>query len=272
MSLEETKQLLRTFRISPNKLLGQNFMVEPAIYAKLCEYAVLGSDDVVLDAGAGFGFLSRFIAERCREVIAVEKDPQVAEVLKQQTKDCSNVKVIVGDVLQASLPPFNKAVSVPPYYLSSNLVEWLMQRELKSAVLIVQKEFAEKLVAPVGSEEYGWLGVMVSRCMETQLLDAIPKDAFYPEPKVDSIIISLKPFEKPLFNVNRPLLFRQLTKWLFSQRNKKVSKATTSFLKANRQLSKEEAEKVAVGLPFKDKRPRELTPQQFGELANAVAD
>ena len=66
MSLEETKQLLRTYRITPNKLLGQNFMVDPSLYGKLCTYAALGSSDVVLDAGAGFGFLSRFLAEKCK--------------------------------------------------------------------------------------------------------------------------------------------------------------------------------------------------------------
>ena len=64
MSLEETKQLLRTYRISPNKLLGQNFMVEPALYEKLCTNASLASSDVVLDAGAGFGFLSCFLAAK----------------------------------------------------------------------------------------------------------------------------------------------------------------------------------------------------------------
>ena len=81
MNLEETKQLLRTHRISPNKLLGQNFMIEPTLYPKLCNYAALSKADVVLDAGAGFGWLTRFLADKCQGVIAVEKDPQVAKVL-----------------------------------------------------------------------------------------------------------------------------------------------------------------------------------------------
>ena len=108
MSLEETKQLLRTHRISPNKLLGQNFMVEPALYEKMCAYAGLDSGDVVLDAGAGFGFLSRFLADKCKEVIAVEKDPQVAEVLREQVKCIGNITVIQGDVLKTELPSLTK--------------------------------------------------------------------------------------------------------------------------------------------------------------------
>ena len=97
MSLEETKYLLRTHRISPNKLLGQNFMVESSLYDKLCAYAELDRSDVVLDAGAGFGFLSRFLAGKCKTVIAVEKDPQITKVLREQLKGVSNVTVIEGD-------------------------------------------------------------------------------------------------------------------------------------------------------------------------------
>src|SRR3990172_2793483 len=98
MSLEETKQLLRTHRIAPNKLLGQNFMVEPLLYPKLCAYASLNEADAVLDAGAGFGWLTCFLADKCKAVIAVEKDPQVAGVLREQVMDLENVTVIEGDV------------------------------------------------------------------------------------------------------------------------------------------------------------------------------
>jgi 16S rRNA (adenine1518-N6/adenine1519-N6)-dimethyltransferase len=169
MSLEETKQLLRTHRISPNKLLGQNFMVEPALYPKLCSYAVLDSSDVVLDAGAGFGFLTRFLADKCRAVVAVEKDPQVAEVLREQVRDFGNVTVVEGDVLRAELPEFNKVIAIPPYYLSSNLVTWLIERRVDCIVMIVQKEFADRIAAPVGSEEYGWLTVVTLQRAEVKL-------------------------------------------------------------------------------------------------------
>ena len=88
----------------------------------MCEYAAVGVSDVVLDAGAGFGFLCRFLADKCRTVVAVEKDPQVAEALREQVKSPGNVTVIEGDVLKTQLPEFNKAISIPPYYLSSHLV------------------------------------------------------------------------------------------------------------------------------------------------------
>ena len=134
-------------------------MIESAFYPKLCEYACLCRDDVVLDAGAGFGFLTQYLAGKCRAVVAVEKDPHVAAVLRERLKDCGNVTVVEGDVLKAELPPFDKVVAIPPYYLSSRLVAWLLERKTECAVLVLQREFAEKLVAPVGSEAYGWLTV-----------------------------------------------------------------------------------------------------------------
>ncbi len=129
MSLEQIQQLLFTHHISPNKLLGQNFMIEQAFYPKLCSYADLRGSDVVLDAGAGFGLLTRFLSDKCKGVVAVEKDPQLSAVLREEFKDTSNVTVVEGDVLKVQLPPFNKAISAPPYYLSSQLVLWLLERK-----------------------------------------------------------------------------------------------------------------------------------------------
>ncbi len=270
MSLEETKRLLRTYQISPNKLLGQNFMIEPSLYPKLCVYAELDSLDEVLDAGAGFGFLACFLAKKCKEVIAVEKDRHVAAVLREQIKGVDNVTVVEGDVLKVALPDFNKVIAIPPYYLSSQLALWLLERKIDCAILILQKEFADRLVASVGSEEYGWLTVVTSQHAEVTLLDLVPQEMFYPQPEVDSVILSLKLWNKPLFEVKDAVFFKQMVKWLFTQRNKKLGKAIVPFLKNTLKLSKEESEKLALTLPFRDKRARELSPKNFGELANAI--
>ena len=119
-------------------------MVEPSLYDKLCDYASLDASDVVLDAGAGFGFLSRFLADKCKAVIAVEKDPQVAAALREQVKGFGNVTVIEGDVLKAALPEFNKVIAIPPYYISSHLVEWLLERKMDCAVHYSSERIRQK--------------------------------------------------------------------------------------------------------------------------------
>ncbi|MCW3983768.1 MAG: 16S rRNA (adenine(1518)-N(6)/adenine(1519)-N(6))-dimethyltransferase RsmA [Candidatus Bathyarchaeota archaeon] len=270
MSHEAIQQLLLSHKISPNKLLGQNFMVEPAFYPKLAQYAALSPSDVVLDAGAGFGFLTRFLSERCKAVVAAEKDREVAAVLREQVKGYGNVTLVEGDVLKAKMPPFNKVIAIPPYYLSSQLVMWVLERSVDCAVMILQREFCERLVAKVGSEEYGWLTVVVQHQAEAKLLDPVPKDMFIPPPEVDSVILSLKPWATKPFEVKNQSAFIQLTKWLFTQRNKKLAKALTPYIRSHLKLSKHDAETIATNMPFHDKRVRELSPKDFGAITNAL--
>lgn len=272
MSLEQVEQLLKKHRIAPNRLLGQNFMVEPGLYPKLCTYAALNQLDIVLDAGAGFGFLARFISEKCKQVIAVEKDPQVASVLAEQVKDLKNVTVIAGDVLKVELPAFNKVIALPPYYLSTHLVTWLLMKEIDCALLVVQKEFAQRLVAPIGTEDYSWLTVVTCLMAEAKLLEVVPKEMFFPTPEVDSVILSLRLYQKKPFEVKNPVMFMRLAKSLFTERNKKLAKALLPFLRTSLKFNKKEAELFAKSLPFQDKRVRELSPQDFGEIANGLPD
>ena len=272
MSVDEAKLLLRRFRIVPNRVLGQNFMVEPAVFERLSGYAAVGKTDVVLDAGAGFGFLTRFLAAKCKSVLAVEKDPQVAMALREQLCGAGNVTIIEGDVLKAELPEFNKVVAIPPYYLSSRLVLWLLERHVACAVLILQREFAERLVAAVGGEDYGWLTVVAYCSAQVELFDAVPKELFYPQPAVDSVIVRLVPWKQAPFEVKDAVLFHRMVQWLFNQRNKKLSSALVPFIKSTFKLSKEEAKKRACAMPFGERRVRELAPKDFGALANALKE
>jgi 16S rRNA (adenine1518-N6/adenine1519-N6)-dimethyltransferase len=271
MSVSETKRLLRTFRIVPNRFLGQNFMFAASIFPKLSDYASLGKDDVVLDAGAGFGFLTRFLAEKCKAVLAAEKDPRVATVLREQLKGLANVTVLEGDMLKLAVPDFNKVVSIPPYYLSSRLMMWLFDRGFESVVLILQKEFARRLAADVGSDAYGWLTVVMCHNAAVELLDVVPKSMFYPPPEVDSVIVRLSPWKALPFEIEDETFFRRMVRWLFTQRNRKLGNALVPFIKNTFRMTDEQAEKLVCGLPFRDKRARELLPAAFGELANALS-
>jgi 16S rRNA (adenine1518-N6/adenine1519-N6)-dimethyltransferase len=272
MSLEETQRLLHTFQIKPNKLLGQNFMVEPTFYPKLAHYAELSSSDVVLDAGAGFGFLSKFLADKCHGVFAVEKDPQIALVLRQQTNDFDNITVVESDVLKTSLLNFNKVIAAPPYYISSDLILFLLKHHVDCAVLIVQKEFADRLTAKIGNEAYSWLTVTVYQKAQVELFDLIQKDLFFPQPKVDSVILRIKPWKTSPFIVKNELFFERMVKWLFTERNKKLSNALEPFIKNLLKINKQEFQRIIQKLPYHEMRPRELTPENFGDIANAFTN
>jgi 16S rRNA (adenine1518-N6/adenine1519-N6)-dimethyltransferase len=251
--------------------MGQNFMIEPLLYPKLCTYAEISKADTVLDVGAGFGWLTCFLADKCKSVVAVEKDPYIAMILREQVKNLDNVTLVEGDVLKTTLPEFNKVVAIPPYYLSSHLVLWLLERKVDCAVMILQKEFANRLVASCGSEEYGWLTVVTNQGAAVELLESVSKVMFYPQPEVDSVIVSLKFWRTKPFEVKDQLFFIRMMKWLFTQRNKKLGKAIVPFIKSSYKLSKQNAEKLSLSLPSSDRRVRELSLNDFGALVNALS-
>ena len=266
--LGKTKSLLRKHQIFPKKRLGQNFTADASVFQCISSYATIDRNDVVLDIGAGLGFLTRFLAKKCKRVLAVESDVRLVTVLHEQLKDLANVEIIEGDILRVHVSEFNKVVSIPPYYISSSLLSWLFNRNFECAVLIFQKEFASRLVASIGSEDYGWLTVVTYQRVEVELLNEIPKRIFYPEPEVNSIIVRLTPKRPPPFTVKNKALFQQLAQSLFRQRNRKVRNAVLPIIKCKH--ATKNTVKLADSLPFHDKRVRDLAPEDFGALANVL--
>jgi len=269
--LQRTKHLLHVYRVYPRKRLGQSFMTDSAILQRMVSCAALNNEDVVLEVGAGLGFLSRLLSQRCSKVLAVEVDPKLVQVLRQQFQGVDNIELIEGDVLKASVPPFNKVVSTPPYSISSSLLFWLLERPFDVAVLTFQKEFGERLVAPVGSKDYSRLTVSTYYRAEVELLDYVSRTAFYPPPDVDSIVVRLKPKSKPPFRVKDKQAFFELVQTVFTQRNKKLRNAILPYLQ-RLGVTREETQKLADSLTFHDKRVRELAPEDFGALTNEVLE
>jgi 16S rRNA (adenine1518-N6/adenine1519-N6)-dimethyltransferase len=269
--LEEAKVLLRRHRIIPKKRLGQNFLVDESVFQLMADYVFLTKNDVVLDVGAGLGFLTKFLAEKCKGVLAVEFDARLVKILREQLKYNPNVGIIEGDIFSAQIPPFNKVVSIPPYNISSQLLLWLFDKKFECATLIFQKEFAERIIAPIGSEEYGWLTVISYYNAELELLDDIPNWMFYPQPEVNSIIVRLKPRKSHPFTVKDEKLFQKLTRFLFTRRNRKVKKVLLSFAKSTHILPVNRLDALVNSFAFQDKRVRELAPEDFGALTNVLS-
>ncbi len=247
-------------------------MVVHSIFGCMADYALLSRNDTVLDIGAGLGFLTRFLADKCKYVLAVESDSRLVRVLREQLRNLPNVKIFDGDILEVQVSPFNKVVSIPPYSISSSLLLWLLNKTFECAILIFQKEFANRLVSSVGSENYGWLTVVTYYYIEVELLDDVPRWMFYPQPEVDSIIIRLKPKRPQPFTLKNKESFKEFVQALFTQRNRKVRNAVLQFLKSKHFMTTEKVVTLSKSLPFHNKRVRELAPEDFGALANVLAE
>jgi 16S rRNA (adenine1518-N6/adenine1519-N6)-dimethyltransferase len=266
--LQRAKHILRLYSFFPKKRLGQHFTVNSDMLQRLVSHASITKDDIVLEVGAGLGFLTQLLSSKCKKVIAVEVDPKIVGILRKQLHSLQNVDLIEGDILKVSLPPFNKVVSTPPYSISSPLLFRLLERNFDWAVLILQKEFAERLAASVGSKDYGRLTVTIYYRADVELLDYVPRTMFYPPPDVDSMMVRLKPRGSP-FQVDDEETFFELVRTLFTQRNKKVRNALIPFLR-KREITGKEAVELADSTIYSAKRVRELAPEDFGILTNEL--
>lgn len=246
-------------------------MIDPSYFNVMTDSAKLKLSDVVLDIGSGLGFFTTYLAERCEKVIAIEADSRLVAILRKRMKQGENVAILEGNVLKIKVPKFNKVASIPPYYLSSRLLQWLYKKNWDDAVLILQKEFADRLVADVNCPDYGKLTVLTYYYTECELLDDVPRSAFYPQPEVDSRIVHLQSRSERPFRLMNEALFGKLVQSLFTQRNRRVRSAALPFLESVMKETPSEPKAKAEALPFKLKRVRELAPEDLGEIANAIA-
>lgn len=267
---KEAIALLRQHRIFPRKRFGQNFAVEDSLLHSMIAYADLSVKDIVFEVGAGLGFLTRLLSPISKEVIAVEIDKELTPILRTQLKGFKNINLIEGDVLASNIAHFDKVVSTPPYSISSPLLFWLLDRSFKAAVLTFQEEFARRLTAAVGTKDYSRLTVAAYYRADVELLEHVPRTAFYPPPDVDSTIVRLKPKPAP-FRVKDEKTFIDLVRGVFTQRNKKLRNAVMPFLSAHG-IAEEKAREFADSLTFHDKRVRELAPEDFGALTNEILE
>lgn len=250
----------------PIKRLGQNFLSDPKIAEEIVEAAQLNPSDIVLEPGPGLGVLTRLLARRAGQVIAIEKDAVLAKQLEEEFRHSNydNVVIINGDILRIELPHFNKMVSTPPYYLSSKLILLLSKVKFERGSLVLQKEFAERLSARPGTSEYGRLSVLSNRYFSIENIRTVSRSAFNPRPKVDSALIILQ--RKEIESQVDELMFSNLVRGLFTQRRRLVRSALAHWLTIQTDRSKAKAKEILETINVPMKRVYELTPTELEKL------
>lgn len=262
--LNQTLTSLRKYGIRLSKRAGQHQVIDPAVLERMVDYAELSRDDVVLEIGAGIGNLTLLLAQRAGKVIAVERDKRLIKVLNKRSKDFQNVELFCGDALRVEFPKFNKIVANLPYGISSDITFKFLERKFELAVLMYQREFAERLVAEPGSDNYSRLTVNVHYRASVELLDKVPPAAFFPQPKVTSSIVRLRPREPP-FEVEDERMFFNVVRALFQHRRQRVRNALyRSFGEIFPGEFPPKAERRAL---IDEKLPKELAETRVMDLA-----
>ena len=258
ISIGELRSLLERYGVRPSKTKGQNYLIDRRVAEREVEHLGITEGDRVLEVGPGFGILTSALLERTPNVTAVELEEGAARYLKDAFPQ---LNVIQGDFLKVDVPAFDLLISNVPYSISSPLLFRLLDLDFKRAVVMVQREFAERMAATPEDKEYSRLSVNVYHRAECRILENVPCSRFWPEPEVDSTVVLLLPRPAP-FHVSDEKHFLRLVDVLFQQRRKKIG----TVLKQKRMLPDGAREKV----PYLDERVERLRPEQIAELSDAL--
>ncbi len=251
--------------------LGQHFLADPRILARIADALEAGPADRVLEIGPGPGGLTGALLARAGQVIAIEKDRDLVPSLRERFPE---VRLVEGDALDLDWhelvePPFLVAGNIPYNITSPLLDKALLPPRPARIVFLVQKEVADRVTAEAGTPDYGALSIGIQVAAQAERLFTVPAGAFHPRPKVDSAVLRLTPLSDPPIADRERDSFRALVVGLFGFRRKQM-------LRALRELTGWDATRVSgvlAGVAMAETaRPEVVRPLDFVRLHRALVD
>lgn len=269
MNLSELQGLLKRFDLTPSRKLGQSFLVDTAVSQWIASQLQVGPDDCVVEVGPGFGALSEHLVGKCRRLILVEADGRLAQYLTEKYGP-RGVEVVHADATEYDVRPLFLEGSVKfignlPYSVGNTILERFLDAPspVNEAVIMVQKEVADRFVAEPRSKDYGVLTLMLQERWRIKTLRTVGPGLFHPRPAVDSTIVRFDPREPGELAPHSPEVYREVVKRGFSQRRKQLHN--------NLQLEKERSEEVFGAMGLKPSaRAEELSLGQWVDLSNLL--
>lgn len=258
----------------PRKRLGQHFLSDPRILARIVEALAPRADETVIEVGPGRGALTTLLAARCRRLIAIELDRDLAPRLRAQFADRPHVEIVEADVLDVSLArlaggPFSLIGNVPYYITTPILFHALERPRAERIVLLVQREVADRMSAKAGSDAYGALSVNVQAVANVEIVFGVAAGSFSPPPKVESAVVRVLPRAEPAIGPSEEAAFQKLVQAAFAQRRKQLKSIVRSITGLDTAAAISLLTKNGL-LP--EARPETLDVAQFVKLYTATAE
>jgi len=273
--------LLAVHNIRPKKQLGQNFIIDPAFTKMIVNRSGISPEDVVLEIGAGLGALTIPLARKAKKVFAVERDRQIIDILKTEilASGLSNTVIIEKNILTVDIEVLAENIGRKivvmgnlPYNISSQiLVQLIKSRKMVNrAILMFQKEMAQRISAQPDCKDYGRLSVMLRYCSNIKKLADARASLFYPKPKVDSEILELRFKSKAVHPVRDEAFFFRVIKAAFGNRRKTLKNAlAASELDIDANTAAHILERSGID-PVR--RAETLNTAEFVKLSNLLYD
>ena len=267
-----TRRWLQRHGLTISRERGQHFLICEQVLHNIIDHASISPSDVILEIGAGIGTLTTALAQRAGHVFSIEKDEKLYKTLKAELDNHPRITLIRGDAVKIEWPSCDKLVANLPYTISSPvLFRFLTATKIPLAVLMLQREFANRLTAKAGTKEYGRLTVMTYYLATVKLIEYVEPSCFYPRPQVTSALVRIDRRPKPAFDVSDFNLFFQLVKVLFGQRRKKIRTPLRTLLH-DLKLPSDRVNDILMQVPWVDKRAEQLTPEQLATIANLICE
>jgi 16S rRNA (adenine1518-N6/adenine1519-N6)-dimethyltransferase len=246
----------------------QHFLVDERLLDRIADAGNIQADETILEIGAGIGNLTERLLKNAKKVIAIEKDPELVEVLQDRLGDNEKLEIIHGDVLKVDIPDFDKVIANLPYSISSEITFKLFQHKFKLGILMYQLEFAQRMVSHANSKDYSRLSVNAHYFADSSIIINVPKGAFSPPPEVLSAVVKVEPRPAP-FEVMDEKYFLSFVTAAFGQRRKKMRNA---IIRNKQLLGIDNIQELLTKLPMDmlDKRPENLEPEEFAQLTNTM--
>jgi 16S rRNA (adenine1518-N6/adenine1519-N6)-dimethyltransferase len=278
--LTQTRGMLHRYNLRARKGLGQHFLIDEEILGLIVSTAELEPDDIVLEVGPGLGVLTRELAEKTGQVIAIELDDKLAAILNQSLASLNNITIINENVLdidpavmieeqragfftelQGSLT--YKVVANLPYYITSPVLRHFLEVEVKPQVMVVmvQKEVAEDIVARPG--KMSLLSVSVHLYGEPVIAGYVPAACFYPAPEVDSAILKIMLYQEPAVDIGDTNSFFTLVRAGFTASRKQLANSLAQGLEISKPDSISLLEKADIS---PQRRAETLTLDEWANL------
>ncbi|MFB6309869.1 MAG: 16S ribosomal RNA methyltransferase A [Salinirussus sp.] len=261
--------LLRRAGVSGDPRVDQHFLVDDRVLDRLPGYAVEADVDLghVLEVGAGTGALTDRLLAVGDHVTAIERDPELADFLRAEFASAiaeGHLTVETGNALEVDLPQFTAVVSNLPYGVSSEILFRLLPHG-RPLVVMVQREFADRMVAPPDTDEYGRLSVAAGHYADSEVVEPVPPEAFTPPPAVESAVVRSIPRHPP-YTVPNDEFFLRFVRAVFTQRRKTIRNAIRNTAHISR-LTAPDAVVDNADEEMLSRRPGELDPEEFAALA-----
>ncbi|HDY69817.1 MAG TPA: ribosomal RNA small subunit methyltransferase A [Actinobacteria bacterium] len=273
-------QKMRLSGVSPDRALGQNFLIDPNIVDVIERTAALGPDDVVLEVGPGLGVLTERLVQRCGNVHCIELDAALAGLLAKEFGGARGFHLVAADALKLDLrllePAPRKFVANLPYNVAVPLVMKSLEElpELEMWCLMLQREIADRLFALPGTSAYGGTSVMARLFAEKISSRPVSGTVFHPRPRVRSSLLAFR--RRPEADVGGFPAVRAVVRAAFSHRRKTLANSMagaadgrlpTAFTRLDAAGRKRTAVAALSGMGLAENtRPQDLTPEQYLEL------